>query len=163
VSWTDALLESTLRRNAKRAKGLDGWGQCGCMTAMKTTISAILIGAVLLGLGCISTVNDRHRAGFPFVKDKFQARYERPVDQVFEAAKAVLADNGVPMEAAEKLNQSATVKIVEGKVNQRHVWIRIEAVDPKLTEVTVQVRTSAGGTDLDLTAELGKQIALKLK
>ena len=35
-------------------------------------------------------------------------------------------------------------------------------MDPKITSVTVQVRTSGGGTDLDLTQQLQNEIAIKL-
>jgi hypothetical protein len=35
-------------------------------------------------------------------------------------------------------------------------------VDAKVTAVTVQVRTTGGGTDLDLTQELQTQIAIQL-
>jgi hypothetical protein len=55
------------------------------------------------------------------------------------------------------------VKTVEGKVNQRTVWVRVEAVDPKVTEVTVQTRTPGGLSDIDLAHQLEKEIALKLK
>lgn len=99
----------------------------------------------------------------PFVKDKIQGRYERSVDQIFEASKEVIKENGVLVREGVLYNQTNEVKTVEGKVNQRNVWVRVEAVDPKVTEVTVQTRTSGGGSDIDLAAELQKQIALKLK
>ena len=60
-------------------------------------------------------------------------------------------------------NQTNAVKTVEGKVNQRTVWVRVEAVDPKVTEVTVQTRTPGGLSDIDLAHQLEKEIALKLK
>jgi hypothetical protein len=50
-----------------------------------------------------------------------------------------------------------------GKVNQRNVWIRVEPVDPKVTEVTVEARTRAGLRDQDLVHELEKEIALQLQ
>jgi len=54
------------------------------------------------------------------------------------------------------------VRTVQGKVNQRSVYVRVEQVDPKVTGVTVQTRTSAGVSDIDLAAQIDKQIALKL-
>jgi hypothetical protein len=54
------------------------------------------------------------------------------------------------------------VKIVEAKINQRNVWVRVEPVDLKVTDVTVQARTAGGGSDVNLAAEIDKQIALKL-
>jgi len=133
------------------------------MGAMKTTIFAICAGAVLLVVGCVSTVNERTTPGVPFVKDKIQGRYERPVDQIFQAAKEVIRENGVLVNESVLYNETNAVKTVEGKVNQRNVWVRVQAVDPKITDVTVQTRTPGGGSDIDLAHELEKQIALKLK
>ena len=129
---------------------------------MKTTIFAILLGAVVVGAGCISTVDQRKTAGVPFIKDRVEGRYERTVDQVTQAAKQVVSSNGVLVNESTLYDQTNAVKTVEGKVNQRNVWVRIEAVDPKVTQVTVQTRTPGGGSDIDLAHELEKQIALKL-
>jgi hypothetical protein len=89
-------------------------------------------------------------------------QYERTVDQVAQAAKQVITSNGVLVNESTLYNRTNAVKTVEGKVNQRSVWVRIEGVDPKVTAVTVQTRTSGGGTDIDLAHEIEKQIALKL-
>jgi hypothetical protein len=142
---------------------LDGWGECGCMRKMRTIIFAVLIGAVVVGAGCVSTVNDRSTAGVPFIKDKVEGRYERPLEQVFQAAKTVVKKNGVLVNESTLYNETNTVKTVEGKVNQRNVWVRVEAMDPKVTAVVVQCRTSGGGSDIDLAHELEKEIALELK
>jgi hypothetical protein len=129
---------------------------------MKLNIFAILCGAILIGAGCVSTVNERTSPGFPFVKDRVEGRYERSVEQVFDAAKQVLRTNGVLVREGVLYSQTNEVKTVEGKVNQRNVWVRIEAVEPKVTAVIVQTRTPGGGADLDLAHEIEKQIALKL-
>jgi hypothetical protein len=129
---------------------------------MKTTISAVVVGLLLIGAGCVSTVNERTTGGMPFVKDKVQGRYEKSVDQLFTAAKEVIKENGILMNEST-LYRTNAVRTVEGKVNQRSVWVRIEAIDPKVTEVTVQTRTPGGGADIYLAHELEKQIALKLK
>ncbi len=129
---------------------------------MKTTIFAILLGAVLTGAGCVSTVDEHKTAGVPFVRDRVGGQYERTVDQVAQAAKQVITSNGVLVNESTLYNRTNAVKTVEGKVNQRSVWVRIEGVDPKVTAVTVQTRTSGGGTDIDLAHEIEKQIALKL-
>jgi outer membrane murein-binding lipoprotein Lpp len=129
---------------------------------MKTTISAVVVGLLLIGAGCVSTVNERKTGGMPFVKDKVQGRYEKSVDQLFTAAKEVIKENGILMNEST-LYRTNAVRTVEGKVNQRSVWVRIEAIDPKVTEVTVQTRTPGGGADIYLAHELEKQIALKLK
>jgi len=129
---------------------------------MKTTIFAILTGLVVIAAGCVSTVDERSRAGVPFIKDRVEGRYERTVDQVAEAAKQVVINNGVLVNESTLYNQTNAVKTVEGKINQRTIWVRIQAVDPKITSVTVQTRTSGGGSDIDLAHEMEKQIALKL-
>jgi hypothetical protein len=129
---------------------------------MNSKIFAAFCGAILIGAGCVSTVNERTSPGFPFVKDKVEGRYERSVDQVFTAAKQVVSSNGVLVREGILYSQTNQVKTVEGKVNQRNVWVRVEGIDPKVTEVIVQTRTAGGGADLDLAHELEKQIALKL-
>lgn len=130
---------------------------------MKTSIYAILLGLVLAGAaGCVSTVDERKTAGVPFIKDRVEGRYERTVDQVASAAKQVITSNGVLVNESVIYNQTNTVKTVEGKVNQRTVWVRIEPLDQKVTAVTVQTRTPGGGSDIDLAHEIEKQIALKL-
>ena len=84
------------------------------------------------------------------------------MDQVFEAAKDVVKFNGTLINESILHGETNAVKTVEGKINQRTVWVRVEALDPKVTAVTVQARTSGGGSDLDLAREVDKQIALKL-
>jgi hypothetical protein len=131
---------------------------------MKPKIS-LLVGAVAfsaLAVSCVKTVNDRHTGAIPFFPDKAQARYERPVAQVFEAAKTVVARNGVVSRETSLLGCTNAVRCLEGRVNQRAVWIRVEEIDPRVTALTIQARTNAGGTDQSLTHELDKQIALEL-
>ncbi len=119
----------------------------------------MLIGVV----GCVSTVNERTTPGVPFVKDKIQGRYERPVEDCFNAAKDAVRSLGTLVnESTIYTTNNTTVKTVEGKVNQRNVWVRIQPVDQTVTSVVVQTRTPGGGSDLDLAAEIEKRIALKL-
>jgi hypothetical protein len=133
---------------------------------MKKMIFGVCAGAVLIGvLGCVNTVNDRTTAGMPFVKDTTAAQYERPVDECFSAAKAVVSNMGTLVNEETLYNQTnstGTTKTVQGKVNQRTVWIRVEPASPTMTAVTVQARTSGGGADIDLAHEIDKRIALKL-
>jgi hypothetical protein len=129
---------------------------------MKTSIFAILLGLVLAGSGCVSTVDERSTAGVPFLKDRVEGRYERTVDQVANAAKEVVKSNGVLVNESVIYGKTNTVKTVEGKVNQRTIYVRVESIDPKVTAVTVQARTPGGGSDIDLAHDIEKQIALKL-
>lgn len=131
---------------------------------MKTKlIFAGLLGALLLAVaGCVSTVNERTAPGVPFVKDRVEGRYERPVEQVFQASKDVVVQNGTLSTESTIHDQTNAARIVVGKVNQRNIWIRVQAIDPKVTAVIVQARTKGGAADLDLAHEVEKQIALKL-
>jgi hypothetical protein len=136
------------------------------MARMKTEIFAAIVGLAVLAAGCVSTVDNRRAAGVPFGKDTIQARYERPMDQVYQAAKDVIQFNGALVRETTLQNQTNTVngiaKIAEGKISQNTVWVRVEQADPRVTAVTVQARTKGGGTDIELASEMDKQIALKL-
>src|SRR5262250_1130955 len=102
---------------------LDGSSECDCIAAMKK-IFVLLLGAVLVG-GCVGTVTGRKTGGVPFVKDTVEGRYERPLDQVFEAAKEVIKFNGTLVNESILHNETNTVKTAEGKVSQSTVWIRV--------------------------------------
>src|SRR6185295_3645259 len=121
---------------------------------MKTEIFSLLAvsGLAVLIAGCVNTVDGRKNPGVPFVKDKIEGSYERPVARVFAAAKEVLAFNGV-LTGENTLNNS-----LEAKVNTRTVWVRVDKIDEEVTRVIVQVRANAGGADIDLAHEIEKQI-----
>lgn len=106
--------------------------------------------------GCVSTVDGRQQVGVPFIKDQFQGRYERPVLEVWKASIDVLSYNG------NLYSQDVMRSTLEATVEGKTVWMKVQAVDPKVTEITVQVRTKGGGTDLELARELDKQIAVRL-
>jgi hypothetical protein len=129
---------------------------------MKTKMLVALLGGLVLVAGCVGTVNDQHTAAVPFVKDKFEGRYERSLDQVYAAAVEVIKFNGAISRESVISPGPNQLKSLEAKVNGRNVWVRVEPVDTKITSVTVQVRTKGGGSDLQLTQELQKQIAVKL-
>jgi hypothetical protein len=129
---------------------------------MRKFLFVSLIGASLIGVGCVPTVTGRNTGGVPFIKDRVEGNYERPLDQVYEAAKEVVKFNGALVNESILHTETNMVKTVEGKVNQRTVWVRVEARDPKVTGVLVQTRTSGGLSDIDLAHEIEKQIALKL-
>src|SRR5258708_28415783 len=122
-------------------------------------LTLVFFGALAGGVtGCVNTVDDRTECGVPFVKDTVEGRYERTAAEVLAAAKEVLKENGVLI-AENTLNNS-----LEARINQRSVWVRVEEIEPAkpLTKVLVETRTLAGGTDLDLAHELGKQSALRM-
>lgn len=125
---------------------------------MKLKISAVVAAALLAGLGtgCYSTVDGRTKAGVPWAKDTIESRYERPSQQVFEAAKATLAFNGTLQ------GENTITKVLTAMVDTRTVYVKVDDVEPKVSRVTVQVRTKGGGSDIDLASEIDKQIALRL-
>lgn len=130
---------------------------------MKKSLLGLLSAVVLAvaGTGCITTVDGHKSAGVPFRKDKITSRYQLPVENVFAAAKDVLAGEkgglGV-LQSENRVNNSLVAK-----VNNRMVYVRIAEIEPTISEIIVQVRTDAGWSDLDWAAEIDKQIALRLQ
>ena len=134
------------------------WLHC---VRMKSKFFAVIAGLVIVTAGCVDTVSGRKTAAVPWVKDSIEGRYERPAAQVYDAAKSVLALNGTLLNETT-IHGTNAVFALEGRVNQRSVWISVTQVEPKISSVVVQARTKAGGTDIELVHELEKQIALKL-
>jgi hypothetical protein len=118
------------------------------------------ITTVLAITGCVSTVTDTHTAGF-HVADSVQGRYQRTLDEVYGAAIQVVNNNGVLVTEYIPHDTTNTVRALEAKVDKEQIYIRVEAVDPQITQVTVQARTSVGG-DIDEAHQLEKEIALQL-
>ncbi|MDB6026141.1 MAG: hypothetical protein JWM68_2364 [Verrucomicrobiales bacterium] len=125
---------------------------------MKQKIFAFLLiaGMTTFMTGCVKTADGHMKAGVPFAKDKIYSRYERSVDQIVDAARVVLKNNG------QIQNDDGANKSLKAKVNDRTVWIKSTKVDDKISEVVVQVRKKTGGGDIYMASELSKQIALQL-
>jgi hypothetical protein len=129
-----------------------------CIAPM-TKKNFVLLGVstlLVFAAGCVRTVDSRREYGNPMVKDKIVRVYERPVMQCWAAAKDVLTANGTVV------NEDVMQSTVSARVDTRMVRVKTEAVDPKMTRVTTQVRTKLGNSDLDLAGEIDKQIALRL-
>jgi Protein of unknown function (DUF3568) len=129
---------------------------------MKIRILAVTLGALAVMVGCVSTVNDRSTVADPFVKDRLENRYERSMGQVYDASLWVMKALGTVSRESVINPGTNEVKSIEGKVNDRKVWMRVQSVDPKVTAVTVQVRTSTGASDKPLTHDIATQIAVRL-
>ena len=125
---------------------------------MRTNAFVLLAISTLAFLvsGCVRTIDGRREAGNPLVRDKIIRVYERPVLQCWTATKEVLAVNGTVIH--EDVMQST----LTARVDTRTIRIKVESIDPKMTRVTVQVRTKFGNSDIDLAGEIDKQIALRL-
>jgi prephenate dehydratase len=129
---------------------------------MKITIFAALVGIAMVATGCVSTVTDTNTAAVPLQRDRVEGRYQRTVDQVYQASVQVIQHNGVLITEFIPHDTTNTVRSLQGKAKQCDVWLRVEAVDPQVTQVTVQARTKWGASNLDLAHELEKEIALQL-
>jgi Protein of unknown function (DUF3568) len=129
---------------------------------MNTKMLVVLLGGLVLGSGCVKTVNDRHAFALSPGNDTYENRYKRPVEVVYAAAVEVIKSNGTISRESVLNPGPNAVKTIEGKVNGQKVWVRVQAVDSEVTSVQVQVRTSGGGTDQTLTQQLQNQIGIKL-
>ena len=130
---------------------------------MKKKFCAVLAASMALAAlsGCYHDPNEHAKIGVPFIKDKITAKYDqRSVSDAFDAAKAVINKDGTLL--SETTNHPNDVRVVYGKINQRDVWVSVQAIEPKVTQVTVQARNSAGGSDIDLAAQVNLEIGLKL-
>ena len=143
---------------------LDARGIFGCsIFMMKKTIFAVVAGAaVMVATGCVSTVSDTHTFATSWNTDSVSGRYNRSPDQVYDASKQVIQHNGVLLTEYIPHDTTNDVRSLEGRVNNSKVWVRVEAIDQKTTQVDVQARSSWGTTDVDLVHELEKEIALQL-
>ena len=122
---------------------------------MKTKFFAALAGLVIVAAaGCISTVSGTKTPALTWSRDS-SAAIERTVDQVYQASVAVIQNNGVLVTEFIPHDTTNTVRSLYGKVNQHNVWIRVEAISPKITQVTVQCRSTAGVSDVYLGARIG--------
>lgn len=121
---------------------------------------AVILSAIAIAIatpGCYRTMDNRSKMGVPFAKDRMGGQYERPVDQVQAAARKVLQFNGTIV------SDDIVNRVLVGKVDTRTVYVKLTELEPALTSVTVQARNKSGGADVDLAAEIDKQIALNLK
>jgi hypothetical protein len=125
---------------------------------MKKNAFALFIAVCLAAsfCGCVKTVDGRSQAGMPMATDTKESSYERPVEQIFNAAKDVLKLNGT-LVSENTINHS-----LEAKIDTRTVWIAVEEIEPKVSRVRVQARTKHGRGDIDLASEIDKQIYGKL-
>jgi hypothetical protein len=129
---------------------------------MKLKLFAVLAGVALAATGCVKTVSDTHSFASTWSQDTITSRYNRTVDQVYQASVTVIQNNGVLTTEYIPHDNTNAVRSLEGKVNQKNVWIRVTAIDPRTTQVEVQSRGSWGVSDVALASELDKEIALQL-
>ena len=86
------------------------------------------------------------------------ARWTRSIARRFK----VINNDGTLLTEYIPHDTTNTVRAFMGRVNQNKVWMRVEAVDPQITQITVEARTKWGNQDLDMAHELEKEVALQL-
>jgi hypothetical protein len=130
---------------------------------MKKGFLALLAGVTLFALtGCVNTVTEQKTPGVKLSPDKLENRYEVTLNQAFDAAKIALKNFGMVSRESTLLQSSNQVRTLEGEANGRNVWVRLEALEPKLTAVTVQARSTWAGSDVQTAHDLATRIALEL-
>jgi hypothetical protein len=120
-------------------------------------VCAVLTALLIATPGCYKTMDNRSKMGGVFKKDRLAGQYERSLDQVQVAARKVLQYNGT------LTSEDIVNRILVGKVDTRTVYVKLVEIEPNLTQVTVQARTKGGSGDIELAAEIEKQIALNLR
>ncbi len=129
---------------------------------MKKIIFAVLAAGAIISTGCVKTVSDTNSFAISWGKDSVAGRYQRPADTVYRAAVSVIQDNGVMLQEYIPHDSTNSVRSILGKVNDRKVWVRVQAVDARTSQVDVEARSKWGTKDIDLVHQLEKEIALKL-
>ncbi|HEV2696290.1 MAG TPA: DUF3568 family protein [Verrucomicrobiae bacterium] len=129
---------------------------------MKKIIFAVLAGAAVIVTGCVSTVSDTSTLATTWSNDTVAGRYQRSVDQVYQASLTVIQQNGVLLTEYIPHDTTNNVRSLMGRVNDLKVWVRVEGIDNKTTQVAVQARTKWGVSDINVVHELEKEIALQL-
>ena len=130
---------------------------------MKNGVFALFVAAALLPLtGCVNTVSEQKTPGVKLSTDRVENHYEVPLNQALEAAKKALKNFGALTLESTLLESTNQVRALEGMANGRNVWVRVEALEPRLTAVTVQARGTWAGSDVQTAHELATRIALEL-
>lgn len=133
------------------------------LLAMKKGFLALLAGVVVVALtGCVNTVTEQKTAGLKLSSDQLENRYEVTLNQAFDASKRALTSFGTVTRESNLLTSSNQVRALEGKANGSDVWVRVEALDAKLTAVKVQARSTWQGSDVQTAHDLATRIALEL-
>jgi len=120
-------------------------------------MSSLALSIATLGLsGCVETLDGRHQAGVPLVKDRIEGRYEASPAQLWTATKDVLKHQGT------LLSEDTLKNVLEASVDERTIWVKVEEFDTRTTRLLVQARTKGGSPDLEMAAFIDKQIAVRL-
>ena len=129
---------------------------------MKKLIFPALAVAAVVMTGCVNTVTDSSSIATTWSKDTVAGRYNRTVDQVYQAAVIVIQKNGVLLTEYIPHDNTNNIRSLMGRVNDDKVWVRVSSVDQRTSQVEVQARSKWGVSDIATVHELEKEIALEL-
>jgi hypothetical protein len=135
---------------------------------MKIKICLVLgcVMAALAVTGCYKKVSGGSRMGVPFIswsKSKVYGVYEKPVDQVYNAALTVITQKGVvTSEGTSDPGTTNVLRTVVGRVEGRNIYVGVRPHEANFSLIEVQARTPAGVSDLALAHTLEKEIALQM-
>ena len=118
---------------------------------LKWIFSLALAVAALGVTGCVETIDGRHRAGVPIVRDRVEGRYDRTPADLWAAAKDVLKHQGT------LVSEDTLKNVLEASIDERRVWVKVEEFDTKTTRILVQARGKAGGADMEMAAFIDKR------
>ena len=124
--------------------------------------SLAVAGAAIVTTGCVSTVSDTHAFATTWSQDMVSGRYNRSVEQVYQAAVSVVSTDGALVTEYIPHDNTNNVRSLEGRVNDRSVWMRVSSIQPNLSQIDVETRTKWGVSDVDLSHQLEKEVAIKL-
>lgn len=130
---------------------------------MKKLLNLLGLVAPLLLVGCVNTVTQNQPGTLPAYRDRIETRQQKPIEPVFEASKRALNSFGNITAEGKVFVGTNQVRIIEGSINGRSVYMRVEEIDPQVTAVLVQVRTKLGGTDLQIAKDVVRRIAVELE
>jgi len=119
-------------------------------------LGVIAVAGLAFLAGCVSTVDGRKQPGVSFSKSKIEGRYTVKAIELWQAAKDVLSQLGTI--TSDDILRS----VVEARVDTRTVWVKVEEVEEKLSQATVQARSKTGAGDRELAIFIDKQIAVRL-
>jgi hypothetical protein len=123
---------------------------------IKILLALVISSAAMIFSGCVSTTTGDMTTGVPLLTDTKVSRYQRSMAQVSQATEAVLGRMG------KLISHDVVNNYYKAKVNQRSIFVRLENVENgNITQVSVQARSGLG-SDIQLAAEIDKQIALQL-
>lgn len=130
---------------------------------MKQAINLLVLAVACSVAGCVNTVTENQPGPKPAYQDRVEGRYQKPLEVVFEASKRALNSLGNITAEGKVYAGTNQVRVVEGNINGRSVYMRITEIDPQVTSAVVQVRTKLGGTDLRVAADVARRLAVEME